>query len=327
MTIITRDALRDGEKGELRKQFSATVKDVDRENRKASFIISTGGMDRDGDTIASDGWMLDNYRKNPVVLFGHDSRSLPVAKATRVDVNMDLESDAVFADRETYEFADTVFRMLEQRFLNAVSVGFDPVEFKFREADGGIDFLRQELLEYSIVPIPANPNALQRAKEFGIDLNPMFKWAEQVLGYSDDRLVLREAGVPRELLEKVRKETDPVKRTQLLVKGVKVQDESNDPFALVEDAALKFTDAVEKATDRITAAAQEFEAASGVEPEGSDKSKEGGCGCGASHGKDGDGDGEGATGGDPELDEEEFVKSVLQDMKNRSPETETPDGE
>ena len=39
-----------------------------------TFVASTGEVDRHGDTVALDGWKLDEYRQNPVVLWAHDYR-------------------------------------------------------------------------------------------------------------------------------------------------------------------------------------------------------------------------------------------------------------
>lgn len=154
-----------GGSGPLRKRFAVQVREVG--ERTLRFVISTADLDRDGDTIAVEGWQLDNFRANPVVLFGHDYRSLPVARAinTRVE-NGSLVSEARFATAEEYPFADQVFRLYKGGFMRAVSVGFLPVEWKQaqgQERPYGIDFLKQELLEFSCVVVPSNPNALVAA--------------------------------------------------------------------------------------------------------------------------------------------------------------------
>jgi hypothetical protein len=80
--------------------------------------------------------------------------------------------------------ADTVYKMLLAGILNAVSVGFPPIEWKFstdKARSGGIDFLRQEMVEGSVVPIAANPNALLQARAAGIDVRPFADWATREL--------------------------------------------------------------------------------------------------------------------------------------------------
>jgi HK97 family phage prohead protease len=162
-------------------------------NRQLPFIISTESSDRYGDTIAVNGWQLDKYNQNPVVLWAHDSRKLPVGRAVRTwidPVQGALRSIAEFMPVGVDSFADTVFQMLKLGFLNAVSVGFKPVKWAYKEGDGwdaSVEFLEQELLEYSVVPIPANTDALVQARNFGIDMHPIRDWAEEVLTLTNGR--------------------------------------------------------------------------------------------------------------------------------------------
>lgn len=148
--------------------FPAEIKVADGDKRELQFTISTETVDRMGDTIKADGWELDAYRKNPVVLWGHDSDSLPVGKATRVWIEGGkLKATAEFTPEGMAKFNDTVFAMLKGGFLNAVSVGFMPKDYKFTEDSDrrfGIDFLKQELLEFSVVSVPANAEALIDAR-------------------------------------------------------------------------------------------------------------------------------------------------------------------
>jgi hypothetical protein len=68
----------------LRMALPVSVKAAEDGSRVLTFTISTASVDRDGDTIAVAGWRLENYLKNPVVLWSHDRRTLPVARAKRV---------------------------------------------------------------------------------------------------------------------------------------------------------------------------------------------------------------------------------------------------
>jgi HK97 family phage prohead protease len=146
------------------------------------FKISTETPDSYDDVIKADGWDLERYKKNPVVLWAHSHWQPPVGQALSVEVkDGDLVASAKFADAETYAFADTVFRLLQGKFLRATSVGFFPKEWTYDEDRGGYNFIAQELFEFSVVPVPANPDALALAVSDGIDCTPLKEWAEKTL--------------------------------------------------------------------------------------------------------------------------------------------------
>lgn len=140
-------------------------------NRVIPFILSTADEDRVGDTIDQTGWKLDNYLKNPVVLWCHDQSVPPIGKC----VSLGIESGALvgrveFATAEQHPLAETIFKLAESGFVSAGSVGFRPIKFEINEG-GGLDFKEQELLEFSIVGVPCNPAALARVKAEGFDLD------------------------------------------------------------------------------------------------------------------------------------------------------------
>lgn len=163
--------------------------------RTLSFTVSTPARDRDGDRIDQSGWDLSAFASNPVVPFAHDYKSLPVAKALKTWVSNSTDKDPClkclkeFPRKDQYEFGDTVFSMIKAGYLNACSVGFMPYEKEVDSAqpddvDGariGMKFLRQQLLESSIVPVPSNPHAIVDAKSFGIDVTPYREWCEKFL--------------------------------------------------------------------------------------------------------------------------------------------------
>src|SRR5262245_19014299 len=140
--------------GEIRKQFVADItRATSGSDRVRRFTISTENPDRDNDTISVSGWRLENYLRNPVVLWAHSYSQLPVARATRVWTESGkLVADAQFAE---HEFANTVLQLIDGGLLNATSVGFAPKPSVENRERGGIDYLEQELLEFSIVPVPA----------------------------------------------------------------------------------------------------------------------------------------------------------------------------
>jgi HK97 family phage prohead protease len=125
------------------------------------FVVSTGTVDRSGDTINQAGWQLKSYRRNPVVLYAHDAGAWPVGKATSIGVEGDkLVASVQFAD--TFE-GKKVRHLVETGVLKATSVGFRPIESKMSSEKGRVgsyDFISQELMEFSVCPVPANPDCL-----------------------------------------------------------------------------------------------------------------------------------------------------------------------
>ncbi len=145
-------------------QIAANVRAISEKLRTASFIFSTGAVDRAGDRIDPAGWVLSDFRRNPVALFAHNSRALPIGRARNVRVGENtLLGDIEFADADISSFADQCWRIVRGGFMPAVSVGFAPLEWSWARdpaRPGGIDFRRQALLEISCVPVPAHPGAL-----------------------------------------------------------------------------------------------------------------------------------------------------------------------
>ena len=151
--------------------------------RQYEFTASTADMDRDGEVIDVSGWDLKNFKKNPVIMFAHDYRTLPIGKATKIGVRDGKLVDVVeFPPEGTYEFADIVQRLVDTGYLKTQSVGFIPK--KWEDADFEDDekgqkprrtYTKQELLEISIVPVPSNPNALMNAVKEGIITTKQFE--------------------------------------------------------------------------------------------------------------------------------------------------------
>ena len=170
----------------LRKEFVTEI-EAGADDRTIKFIISTGSADREKDIINPTGWDTANYLKNPVVLFAHDYNSLPVARTTSLRQEGDtLIAEAEFADESLNPAAEQVYQMLRQGYLRGASVGFRPLTFQYNEDRGGVDFEKQELLEFSVVPVPANPGALMSAGLAGSGDQMIREWATKILSSSLD---------------------------------------------------------------------------------------------------------------------------------------------
>ena len=177
---------------------------IDEDKRTVEATISTGFIDRDGDWIDQEGWDLERFKANPVVLWSHDREALPIAKAVDIGVvgkgnRARLKSTAEF---ELHPFADAVFNLVKNGTINATSVGFIPRAWNFVDEENrstfSIDIYKAELLEWSFVPVPANPEALVGAKGLsGENRKAIAEWIDQCFEEG------RDIGIPKEDLRKM----------------------------------------------------------------------------------------------------------------------------
>ena len=137
------------------------------------FVLSDETVDRLGDIIMSDGWDLTNFKKNPIALWAHRSDQPPIGrwKDLRAEKGL-LRGHLELAPEGTSARIDEIRKLIEAGILRTVSVGFRPLETKPRKSLDGMSageiFVRQELIETSLVSVPANPNALAILKSLNI---------------------------------------------------------------------------------------------------------------------------------------------------------------
>lgn len=144
-------------------------------SRVRRFVASDESVDSYNTVIKADGWELDRFDRNPVILFGHNSRQLPVGKGRAWVEGSELLIDINFFDAETNPLAEQALRIVDEGVMG-VSVGFEPLAYTYnKERETGdewadffnppLDYVRSRLLEVSVVTLPANPNALPVGRE------------------------------------------------------------------------------------------------------------------------------------------------------------------
>lgn len=140
------------------------------------FVLSDATVDRYGDVVEPDGWDLRNFKKNPIALFGHNS-NFPIGKW--IDLRVEggkLLGKLQLAKRGTSYRLDELIGLVEQGILRAVSVGFRPLKAEPLNPEkpyGPQRYLKSELLETSLVSVPANPAALSVAKAMHVSEETM----------------------------------------------------------------------------------------------------------------------------------------------------------
>jgi len=153
--------LNNGAKG-LRAGIHCTAREVPGDAPMMDFIGSDNSVDRYNEVIDQQGWQLDNFRANPVIPDCHDYSSISriLGRAVMVDVK-----DGQLVNRVEFcldnPMGNLAWKMARGGFIKSQSVGFIPLEWT---NGGGKDqpdrtYTKQELLEISLVVVPANPGA------------------------------------------------------------------------------------------------------------------------------------------------------------------------
>ena len=164
----------------------------------SKFRITTCHKDREGDIVNPPGCLatLASYRANPTVFFAHESRKVPIGSAVDASGNFGVVVEQDYADSwvrfhgKSLE-SDQVAQFVEAKELRGASIGFRPIKAVVirppkmkrdhnnddEDRDDEIDFTRRyglhfkewELYEWSVVPVPCNPEcvAIRLQKGFG----------------------------------------------------------------------------------------------------------------------------------------------------------------
>lgn len=154
----------------IRKTFPIVdTKAVENDDRSLVVKISTATEDRSKDVVQPNGVMLDNYMKNPVVAAFHRYDQPAIGQASDIQVDeTGITAKVTFAPKGVYGLADTLCELYKAGIQRGWSIGFIAEEWKEKQG-GGYEFTKWQLLEFSAVVVPDNPEALTMAKSKGID--------------------------------------------------------------------------------------------------------------------------------------------------------------
>lgn len=211
------------EKGKNSKKDLSTFTE-DMGNRTVRFTISKEVVDRDGDILRASGVDFTNYMKNPVFLSFHNSREFPLGKVTKFWVEgSSVKADVYFPTieelstnpdqaSEKAKLVDFTYNCYKTGMLNAVSVGFIPLEWI--ETENGFDILKWELLEFSAVAVPANQDAIAEAvKSFGDE------FAKGLVSKPMEKSGKRVSAETREILNRIKACGDEIEKCQKSIKA------------------------------------------------------------------------------------------------------------
>ena len=165
----------------LVRAFVPEIRKKNTDTRTVTFVASDGSRDSAHTVLNQAGWDLKRFNSNPVIGYNHevygawDTKDVDfvIGKGRAYVEDNTLLVDIAFEPKEINELAEKVYQKILFGSLNAVSVGFLPIGKgawgKGEEGPGEeretYYYAGQELLEISVVNIPANANATRKGED------------------------------------------------------------------------------------------------------------------------------------------------------------------
>lgn len=137
-----------------------TVKAVEEDQRLIRGVATTPTTDRQGDIVEPKGIKF----KNPLPLLWQHRADQPVGtvkfeKATDKGINFEARIPKIEEPGPLKDRVDTAWGEVKAGLVRAVSIGFSPIEYSIMD-EGGYRYIESEVLELSLVTIPANQEAV-----------------------------------------------------------------------------------------------------------------------------------------------------------------------
>ena len=135
-----------------------------------AWTLSTFDLDRYGERIDPAGWDCKRYKENPVVEWAHRYDIPAIGKIDGLTVDDEGLHGLVFFNDKAYDpFGWAIGERVKAGVIRAGSVGFRVIEIEIPDRETAKDgttliFCKQELLEFSICNVPANPYALTKTE-------------------------------------------------------------------------------------------------------------------------------------------------------------------
>ena len=136
-----------------------------------AWTLSTFDLDRFGERVDPAGWEFSGFAKNPVVQWAHRFDVPAIGKIEGLAIDGDgLHGVVLFNDKAFDPFGWSIGQRVKAGVIRAGSVGFRVMEIEIPSTADSRDgtsliFRKQELLEFSICNVPANPFALAKGIE------------------------------------------------------------------------------------------------------------------------------------------------------------------
>lgn len=224
------------------------VRAVREETREADFICSTDAIDRYGEIVEQTSWQLERFAQNPVALWSHQSRDLPIGQCKNVGV-IDGKLQATIQFSKAHQKAIDVWNLVQEKTLRAVSVGFYPHTYRLEKRDDKevLVLADNELVEISVCAIPANHEALAKsARAKALAATPKTSAAATVATEESIMTEAEKKALEDQIRARDAEARAAEKRAADAEVKVKALEAQNDALVKERDAALLATKAAEK---------------------------------------------------------------------------------
>jgi len=150
----------------------------DEDDRVRWFRATTGIKNRNGYVVRPDGGDLTNFMKNPIIGWGHDVyHDAPMTNIIGKGVDSKQTKKALdiaveFVPPEIHPYGELALQMVDAGFITSGSIGFYEMEGGFQKVKGEEVYVMEtwELVEFSLVGIPANPEAQSLAFQLAMNM-------------------------------------------------------------------------------------------------------------------------------------------------------------
>lgn len=184
----------------MEKRYTKAVITRASKDQESDFIAiaSTAVEDRHGEVVSVDGWDLKAFKENPILLWAHQHDEIGIGQAKKFWVEGSGKKAKLMIEgfiHEATEKSRALKYLVKEGIIKTVSVGFKPIEME------GNTYTKQELLEVSLVNVPANSQAMVSAVK-GL----------REAGFKDE--TINEVGIPTAVLDElasIRKDIDKLK--------------------------------------------------------------------------------------------------------------------
>ena len=153
---------------------------------KIAGYANTTSKDRAGDIVTAEAWAkgVENFRKNPVMLFQH-KHDCPIGRIEKITV----DKKGIFVEGAVSEAAEKthgVQTLIRDGALKSFSVGFRVKDGKYNREDDSMMITDVELLEISVVSVPCNQDSLFSIRK-SFDSDDEFNEFKKSLAEADEK--------------------------------------------------------------------------------------------------------------------------------------------